>query len=320
MQERDRPRRSEPLPSLNALLAFEVAARHSSFTRAGAELGVTQTAISHQVRALENELGTTLFRRSPQRLSLTPEGLAWASELHAVFARLREANQRLRSPRGASRDVVSVSIIPSFGSRWLVPRLGRFLLEQRDVEVRISASERLVDFSLEPVDIGIRYGMGRYPGLVTTKLADDALVVVAAPALAAQRAHWQPLDLARETLLHDDFPDAWARWFKARGRALPESARQTQLTDSAMLVEAALRAQGVALARWSLAADELLLGRLTLLFPRLAPLATGQAYYLVTPRENLRRRAVVAFRDWILSEAESLRDRTLVRSRTAALP
>jgi LysR family glycine cleavage system transcriptional activator len=261
-----------------------------------------------------------LFPRSHQRNALTPEGQAWASELSVVFARLREANRRLRSARGPARDVVSVSIIPSFGSRWLVPRLGRFLLEQREVEVRISASERLVDFSLEAVDLGIRYGQGRYPGLVTTKLADDALVVVAAPALAAQRAHWQPLDLARETLLHDDFPDAWARWFKARGRSLPERARQTQLTDSAMLVEAALRAQGVALARWSLAADELMLGRLSLLFPRVPPLATGLAYYVVTPRENLHRRAVVAFRDWLLSEAESLRERTLVRARTVALP
>ena len=320
MPARDRPRRAEPLPSLNALLAFEVAARHSSFTRAAAELGVTQTAISHQVRALENELGTSLFRRSPQRISLTPEGQAWASELSVVFARLRDANQRLRGPRSSTRDVVSVSIIPSFGSRWLVPRLGRFLLEHRDVEVRISASERLVDFSMEPVDLGVRYGSGRYPGLVTTKLADDALVVVAAPALAAQRTHWQPADLARETLLQDDFPEAWPRWFKARGRSLPSSARQTQLTDSAMLVEAALRAQGVALARWSLAADELMLGRLVLLFPRVAPLATGLAYYVVTPRENLRRRAVVAFRDWIIAEAHSLRERTLVRERTAALP
>ena len=272
------------------------------------------------MRGLENELGTSLFRRSLQRISLTAEGQAWASELSVVFARLRDANQRLRGPRGSTRDVVSVSIIPSFGTRWLVPRLGRFLLEHRDVEVRISASERLVDFSVDPLDLGIRYGSGRYPGLVTTKLADDAFVVVAAPALAAQRPHWQPSDLARETLLHDDFPEAWARWFKARGRRLPNSVRQTQLTDSAMLVEAALRGQGVALARWSLAADELMLGRLTLLFPRVAPLATGLAYYLVTPRENLHRRAVVAFRDWIIAEAQSLRERTLVRERTAALP
>lgn len=320
MPRLDRPVRAEPLPSLNALLAFEVAARHLSFTKAAAELGVTQTAISHQVRALEHQLGAALFRRAPQRLTLTPEGEAWAAELSVIFARLRETHQRLRGPRASTRDVVSVSIIPSFGSRWLVPRLGRFLSAQRDVEVRISASERLVDFSLEPVDLGIRFGSGRYPGLVTSKLADDALVVVAAPALAAQHAPWQPVDLAHQTLLHDDFPEGWSRWFRARGRSLPASARLTQLTDSSMLVEAAVRAQGVALARWSLAVDELVLGRLVLLFPRVAPLATGLAYYLVTPREYLRRPAVAAFRDWLLSEAASLRERTLVRERTAALP
>jgi LysR family transcriptional regulator, glycine cleavage system transcriptional activator len=299
--------RAQPLPSLNALLAFEAAARHSSFTRAGAELGVTQTAISHQVRALEDELGAPLFRRSPQRISLTVQGQSWASELSVVFARLREANRRLRGRDVATRAVVSVSIIPSFGSRWLVPRLGRFLLAHPELDVRISASERLVDFALESVDLGIRYGAGQYPGLVSTKLADDALVVVAAPSLAAQHAEWQLRDLARQTLLHDDFPDAWARWFRARGRGVPAHIRQTQLTDSGMLVEAAVRAQGVALARWSLAADELELGRLTLLFPRAAPLPTGLGYFATAPRENLRKAAVAAFRDWVLSEAQGLR-------------
>ncbi len=307
LSQRPESQRPEPLPSLNALLAFEAAARHNSFTRAALELGVTQTAVSHQVRALENDLGAALFRRSPQGISLTLEGQAWAAELRVVFGRLRDANTRLRKSRVLSRPAVSVSIIPSFGSRWLVPRLGRFLLTHPDTDVRISASERLVDFAVEPVDIGIRYGAGGYAGLVSTKLADDALVVVAAPALAQKREHWQPKDLSSETLFHDDYPDAWARWFEARGRALPANARQNQLTDSAMLVEAAVRAQGVALARWSLAVDELELGKLVLLFPRIAPLPTGFAYYLVSPRENLRRKSVLAFRDWVVSEARSLR-------------
>lgn len=300
------PAARAPLPSLNALHAFEAAARHSSFTRAAAELGVTQTAISHQVRALEHDLGTALFHRSPQRISLTADGQAWATELGVVFSRLRDANARLRAPRGASRPVVSVSIIPSFGSRWLVPRLGRFLLGHADVDVRISATERLVDFALEPVDIGIRYGLGRYPGLVTTTLASDALVVVAAPALANERKVWHPHDLASKTLIHDDYPDAWASWFRARRRSVPVKARLSELTDSSMVVEAALRAQGVALARWSLAADELEHGRLQLLFPKVAPLPTGLSYYLVSPRENLRRKVVAAFRDWVMAEAKAL--------------
>jgi LysR family glycine cleavage system transcriptional activator len=307
MSKPSEARRRAALPSLNALLAFETAARHLSFTRAALELGVTQTAVSHQVRALEQDLGTALFKRSPQRISLTADGQAWATELGVVFSRLHEANERLRKPRGLTRPAVSVSIIPSFGSRWLVPRLGRFLLLHAEIDLRISASERLVDFAVEQVDIGIRYGWGGYSGLVSTKLADDALVVVAAPALASKHRVWKLSDLASETLLHDDYPDAWALWFKARGRVLPGNARQSQLTDSSMLVEAAVRAHGVALARWSLCADELALGRLQLLFPKVSPLATGLAYYLVSARENLRRKPVAAFRDWVLSEAQSLK-------------
>lgn len=306
MSSRDEAPRRAQLPSLNALQAFEAAARHQSFTRAAGELGVTQTAVSHQVRALEIELGVPLFRRAHQRVSLTPEGRAWAAELGAVFERLRDANVKLRQPVPASRPAVTVSIIPSFGSRWLVPRLGRFLLQHREIDVRISATERLVDFGVEPVDIGIRYGLGGYTGVVSHKLAEDALVVVAAPALIEKRSRFRLKDLGAETLLHDDFPDAWARFFAAAGMDLPKRARQTELTDSSMVVEAAVRAQGIALARWSLVADELGLGRLRLLFPKVTPLPTGLAYYLVSPRENLRRKAVSAFRDWVLEEAKEL--------------
>jgi LysR family glycine cleavage system transcriptional activator len=294
------------LPSLNALQAFEAAARHQSFTRAAAELGVTQTAVSHQVRALEIELGVALFRRSPQRVSLTPEGRAWSAELGAVFERLHDANRKLRQPTQSSRPAVAVSIIPSFASRWLVPRLGRLLLKHTEIDVRISATERLVDFALEPFDLAIRYGAGGYAGLVSHKLAEDAFVVVAAPAIARKRSRFRLRDLGAETLLHDDFPDAWARFFDAAGSELPKNARRTEFTDSGMLVEAAVRGQGVALARWSLVADEIGAGRLRLLFPELPPLATGLAYYLVSPRENLRRKAVSAFRDWVVEEAKGL--------------
>jgi LysR family glycine cleavage system transcriptional activator len=305
--ERPIARPARTLPSLNALLAFEAAARHQSFTRAALELGVTQTAVSHQVRGLESELGAPLFRRTPQRVTLTPEGRAWAAELLIIFSRLREVNTRLREAQVAARPAVSVSIIPSFGSRWLVPRLGRFLVEHAEVDVRISATERLVDFALEPVDIGIRYGLGRYPGLSGTKLADDALVAVASPPIARKHSRWHPRDLAAETLIHDDYPDAWARWFAAQNLELPRRARQSELTDSAMLVEAAVRGQGVALARWSLAVDELELGRLVSLFPKVPPLPTGLAYFLVSPRENLKRSEVAAFRDWVVTESKGLR-------------
>jgi LysR family glycine cleavage system transcriptional activator len=298
--------RPAPLPSLNALAAFEAAARHSSFTRAARELGVTQAAVSHQIRALEETLGCALFHRTPRGISSTPEGERWAAELIVVFGRLREANARLRQPRDV-RPAVSVSVIPSLGARWLVPRLGRFLVSHPEVDVRISATERLVDFTAEPVDIGIRYGLGGYTGLVSSKLADDALIVVAAPGLANKHTRWRLADLSGETLLHDDYPDAWGCWFRARARPLPSRARRTMLTDSSMLVEAVLRGQGIGLVRWSLAADELGAGNLVSLFPRVAALPTGLAYHLVSPRESLRRAPVQAFRDWVVSEAAGLR-------------
>lgn len=299
--------RGPALPSLNALFVFEAAARHGSFTRAAAELGITQTAVSHQVKTLEAELSTTLFRRTPRRVTLTPQGQAWAAELRGIFARLRDVNARLRQASRSERPVVAVSIIPSFASRWLVPRLGRFLDRNPDVDVRISASEHLVDFSIEPIDVGIRYGLGRYPGLVTEKILDDTWVVICAPSLLEKNALRDPSDLKRETLLYDDHPRAWEAWFEAAKRPFPASARKNQLTDSSMIVEAAVRGQGVALARWSLAADEIALGRVIRLFPEVAPLRTGLGYYLVGLRESFRRPQVAAFRDWVRAESRSLR-------------
>jgi LysR family transcriptional regulator, glycine cleavage system transcriptional activator len=294
---------------LNALRAFEAAARHMSFTRAARELSVTQTAISHQVKQLETELGMVLFRRSPRRIGLTAAGRAWALELSSVFARLEAINSRLRQRDRAERPTVSVSVIPSFGSRWLVPRLGKFLERHPEIDIRISASERLVDFGAEAIDVGIRYGAGRYPGLQVDKLADDFWVVVCAPALSARHDLCHARDLERLVLLYDDDRGPWRRWLLSQKIKTLRGTRYTQLTDSSMLVEAAVRGQGVALARWSLAADELAAGKLSQPFPKVSPLATGRAYYLVAPAENLRRPEVAAFRKWIQHESEALRER-----------
>jgi LysR family glycine cleavage system transcriptional activator len=293
-------------PSLNALWAFEAAARHASFTRAAAELSVTQTAVSHQIRRLEQELGCALFRRGP-RVTLTREGEAWARELSPLFSRLREVNQRLRQARPPERELVSVSVIPSFGSRWLMPRLGGFIELHPDVDVRISATERLVDLELEPVDVAIRYGSGRYPGLSVDKLAPDAFVPVASPSLLAASTPADPQALSRLPLLHDDHPRGWADWFAVAGHALAEPTRLTELTESAMLVEAALRGQGVALTRISLVSEDLNSGRLVRLFPELPPLPTDMAYYVVCKRGALARAVVASFRDWLLNEAKALR-------------
>src|SRR3954454_14682446 len=171
-----------PLPSLHSLQVFDAAAQRLSFTLAARDLHVTQTAVSHQIRSLEAELGTALLRRLPRRLALTDAGQAWAGELRQIFLRLEQANQRLRMRARSLRPVVALSTLPSFGTRWLVPRLGRFLASQPEVEVRVSATESLVDFELEPIDICIRFGSGRYPHLFKEKLADDSWLAVCSPA------------------------------------------------------------------------------------------------------------------------------------------
>jgi len=292
-----------PLPPLNALRVFEAAARHMSFSKASAELSVTPTAVSHQIKHLEAYLGTTLFRREPRRLTLTADGTAWALELREVFSRLAEANRKLRAPKAPERPVVSVSVVPSLGARWLAPRLGRFLALHGDVDVRISPTAHLVDFAVDSVDLAIRYGKGRYPGLVVEKLADDEFVVVCAPHLRAKAR--TPAALARHALLCDDEPDIWPTWFAARGERGTSGACTVMLTDSAMVVTAAVEGQGIAMARRSLAVDDLAAGRLTRLFPHVQT-PTGRAYYLVGPRETLRRPEVTAFRDWLREERVSL--------------
>jgi LysR family glycine cleavage system transcriptional activator len=296
---------------MHALRVFEVAARLMSFTEAARELHVTQTAVSHQIKALEGELGVALFRRGTRQISLTPDGRAWAQELAPLFARLHEVHRRLRGAGRARAGEVALSIIPSFASRWLVPRLGRFLEAHPDVDLRISTTQRLVDFATEPVDLGIRYGRGSYPGLAVEKVADDAWVVVAAPALLARHRPRSPRDLGRHTLLHDDERGAWSVWLARQGLRgeLPE--RRTEISDSSMLAEAAVRGQGVALARWSLVVDDIAAGRLHLVFPDVAPLPTGMAYRLAAPRENLRRPVVAKLWAWVLREAEPLRRRRL---------
>jgi LysR family glycine cleavage system transcriptional activator len=292
------------LPSLHALHVFEVAARLGSFTKAGAELRVTQTAISHQIKQLEGELDVLLFRRTGRGLELTRAGQAWLTELSVIFTRLREANRKLRQRSKSERPVVSLTTLPSFGARWLVPRLGGFIAKHPNLDLRISASEAVVDFTREPIDVGIRFGSGPYPGLFAEKLLDDQFVMVAAPPKAARLK--KPADLLQQTLLFDDHEDAWSRCFLALGLGATMPNRYHQHTDSSFLVEAAARGQGVAMARWSLIQDELSAGRLVRVFPKVAPLPVGHAYTLVGLRETFRRPEIAAFRDWLRLEIREL--------------
>jgi len=308
-------RAGSALPSLHALHVFEVTATVGSFTRAAAVLGVTQTAVSHQIRLLEEELSTTLFRRG-RSVSLTAAGQAWFAELSPVFERLRAVNRRLRQPARLERKLISITTIPSFGARWLVPRLGSFLAKQPDLDLRISTTEAITDFTSEAVDVGIRFGQGPYRGLHAEKLCDDFFVPVAAKSVAARVA--SPSDLVKKVLLFDDREDTWPRWFEMAGVAAPKRLRYHQLNDSGLLVEIATRGQGVGLARWSLVHDDLAAGRLCILFPEAPALGAGAAYYLVGLRETFRRAEVAAFRAWLPMEFRQLAAAELFHKFSAA--
>jgi LysR family transcriptional regulator, glycine cleavage system transcriptional activator len=303
----ERPEGPLSLPPLAALRAFEAAARLSSFTRAAQELCVTQTAISHQVRLLEETLATELFVRLPRRIELTEAGRAWATALSDAFGRLYAANRALRAPAARARKAVSVTALPSFASRWLVPRLGRFLEEHPSADLHISPSQELVDLQLSEFDVGIRYGAGKYPGLKVERLCGDAWVVVCAATLKRRAQLRTPRDLARFTLLRDDEHDAWRVWLSARGIAGVDPARGQMFADSGMVVESAVRGQGVALVRLALAADDLAAGRLVAPFPRAGLTPTGRAYYLVTTRVKALRPEVLAFCGWLRREVGALR-------------
>lgn len=303
----ERPEGPLALPPLAALRAFEAAARLSSFTRAARELCVTQTAISHQVRVLEETLSTALFVRLPRRIELTDAGRAWASALSDAFGRLYAANRALRAPAARARKAVSVSALPSFASRWLLPRLGRFLEQHPGADLHISPSQELVDLQLSEFDVGIRYGAGKYPGLKVERLCGDAWVVVCAPGLKRRAQLRAPRDLARFTLLRDDERDAWRVWLDERGVTQVDPERGQMFSDSSMVVEGAVRGQGVALVRLSLAADDLAARRLVMPFPRAGLTPTGRSYFLVSTRVKAQRPEVAAFCAWLRREVGALR-------------
>jgi LysR family glycine cleavage system transcriptional activator len=288
------------LPPLNAARAFEAAARHLSFTRAAAELFVTQAAISHQVKALEEHLGLKLFRRLPRRVLLTDEGQRYARALTDAFTRLADATARLHAP--VQRRILTVSVLPSFAARWLVPRLGRFRAQHPNIDVRLAPQTEPADFAHDDVDIGIRFGLGRYPGLRTDRLLGDETFPVCSPRLCrGRRALRSAADLRHHVLLHDERHDEWRAWLLAAGVTDVDATRGPIFTDASMLVQAAVEGQGVALARRVLAEEELARGNLVRPFALSLP--SARAYFVVAPRATAEQPKNRVFRDWLLEEA-----------------
>ncbi|MBT0722544.1 transcriptional regulator GcvA [Tatumella sp. TA1] len=296
---------SKRLPPLNALKVFDAAARHLSFTRAAEELFVTQAAVSHQIKGLEDFLGLKLFRRRNRSLLLTEEGQSYYLDIKEIFSALNDATRKLqaRSAKGA----LTVSLLPSFAIQWLVPRLTSFNQQHPGIDVRIQAVDREEDKLADDVDIAIFYGRGNWPGLRVEKLYAEYLLPVCSPVLlTGERPLQSPADLHHVTLLHDASRRDWQSWVRQVGLAHVNVQQGPIFSHSAMVLQAAIHGQGIALANNVMVQSELSSGRLVCPFNEV--LSTKNAFYLVYHDSQAELGKIAAFRQWIIDTAAREQD------------
>jgi LysR family glycine cleavage system transcriptional activator len=295
------------LAHLNALRAFEATARLGSYVSAAAELNVTPAAVGQQIRMLESYLAVPLFDREGRKLVLTESAQAALPDIKESFDRLAQAMDHLKD--GGHGPRVTVTLPPSFAAKWLIPRLERFRMAHPGIDLRLDTTDRLVHLPRENIDLGIRYGAGRYEGLESSLLATETVFPVCSPALASgARKLRTPDDLSHFTLIHDttmaihpSFP-TWSSWLKvARVRGL-RARSGLKINSSIMSLQAAVEGQGVALARSIIATDDLREGRLARPFRQ--ALETGFSYHLVRAAGFPVSRAAAAFCRWLQAEME----------------
>lgn len=295
------------LPPLNALKAFEAAARHLSFTKAADELDVTPGAISQQIRILEDYTNIPLFRRTGRQVLLTDAAQAALPLVREGFEKLTEAGRIMRAP--ARKGKVMISCAPSFAAKWLAPKLDGFHFAHPDIEAWVSADMSLTDFTSADTDLAIRYGRGVYDGLKSEKLMEETVLPVCSPRLMqGPDAIRKPEDLSQHTLLHDESsendpscPD-WKSWLRARGVSNIDASKGPRFNQSMLVIEAAATGRGVALAKKAIAASDLASGRLV------APFADGStlldfAYHIVWPRGRTQSVESRTFIKWLKAEA-----------------
>ncbi len=302
---------SDRLPPMQALRAFEAAARTGSLTRAAELLHVTHGAIGHQIKALEGELGVRLVERAGRGVRLTDEGERFAARVRVAFAELAEAVREVAEGRNPRQ--LRITVLPSFAARWLLPRIGRFVSAHPEIDVDVRASNALADFRREDVDLGIRHGSGEWPGLIAEKLMDDWYFPVCSPRLARGRPPKRPAELERFTLLRSE-GEPWKVWFEAAGLDWEEPTRGPMFSDSSHTLQAAIEGQGVALARESLLGQDLKNGLLVRLFD--VALRSPRSHFLVYPLRLQSAPKLLAFRSWILEELA--RDRRETHGRKPA--
>ncbi len=292
---------SDYLPSLSALRAFEAAARHLSMTLAAHELNVTPGAVSLQIRDLEASLGVQLFERKTRALALTLEGADYFTTMRSAFRQMRDATAALTAR--ARGSVLNVTCTAGFATYWLVPRLSRFEALHPEIDVRISASHRVLDFQRDGIDLAIRHGLGGYDGLVSERLLDDELLPVCIPKIAADLGdNPSPDALADLQLIHDVYRVDWQLWLEAAGATGVDAARGPIFMHGNGAYDAMKAGLGVALMRRSFVEAELREGTIVAPFPM--GVASRLAFHLVYPGTALERPAVAAFRRWLILEAK----------------
>lgn len=286
------------LPSLSLLTAFEAAARTGSITAAARELDLTQSAVSRQIKALENQLGVELFLRERQTIRLTVAGDSYAREIREALRRISSASLNLRAnPHGGT---LNLAILPTFGARWLAPRLGQFLAGNPGITINLVTRLSPFDFRLDSIDAAIHFGDAVWPGAELTLLMREETIPACSPDFKHAHGIEAPSDLLHVPLLHlTTRPDAWERWFTETGVAF-ETLHGMLFDQFATASQAAIGGLGVALLPTFLIQDELARGELVAAVDR--PMQSAQRYYLAFPRERAAYPPLVAFRDWIVKE------------------
>lgn len=287
------------LPSLNALRVFEVVARHLNFRLAGDELGVTQGAVAQQIRGLEADLGLKLFERHPRTLALTESGRSYSLSIRRAFEVIADATQGLRP----APMHLTISVTPTFASKWLIPRLPGFSAEHPQIDLRILASERLSSFHNDGVDLAVRYGLPPFgPGLQAELLLEQAVVAVVSPGLLERLGSPCSLEaLARYPLLHDAH-NLWPRFLdQVFPQALQAAAKNVRFNQTSLAIEAAIAGQGIALASRFFVARDIHAGRLIIPFEPV--LQDERGFYLVSPRRVRQHAPLAVVRDWLLEQA-----------------
>lgn len=290
------------VPPLSALRAFEAVARHLSFRRAAEELHVTPGAVSQQIRSLEGLLGETLFVRTKRSVALTDAATRMLPDIQTGLDALARATNS-NAPVSAGRSL-TISVAPSFASKWLLPRLPSFSEHHPDIDLRISATVGLADFRRDKIDLAIRFGRGGYPDVQSERLFAESLAPLCSPALLRSKGPLRkPDDLRLHRLLHDtSIPgeseqSAWERWLKLAGAKHVPAHRGPRFSLAELALQAAIDGTGVVLARMALAEDDLTAGRLVQPFKVMLPLEAS--YFLVMPRDSPRRSDIRSFREWL---------------------